>query len=353
MDTTNQSTLPSIPQPTVFIDVYAWLKAIDKHKRPVVEGVFRHALALCSLYTPAYYLAPGETDFNLPTLTTLQEWLKKPIARFLNVTDIANAGCKAWVSLAVDFPAPFLCYKTPFKKVAILHDTLAAEGHFGQAKIDTYTFGGRHNDAFAYVSTYSLHRFCRQQRLLKLNPKAEFIEYGCFHDLNELPVLSGSRNIGRSLSVHSLYRRKNIEDTLAFARYQELHHTHIGHNYDYSEDELFKVNYEKTAFLSAQSDENLHHAYKSVGYFICMSKDEGFSMPPMEAILYGVPTIVLSDIMVHREIYSPYGVNFLPIPFEGPVTHLLRVSEKDRQQIFERFHRAKVMQSLCAYLSEI
>ncbi len=357
MDTPNQFVFSQIQPDVVLVDVYAWLKAIEQHSRFVMEGVFRHAAALCKLYTPAVYVSPDEVLPSGYAFSVLKQHIGKEPRVVRSVQQISDLGCKAWVSLAVDFPAPFLYLKTPFKKVAILHDTLAGDGVFGPEKIEAYKFGGMHNDVFAYVSVYSLHRFQKAHRLLKLNPRAEYVQYGCFHDLTELPSLAGVRCMGDAVAVHSLYKRKRIEDSIAFCVNQGWKLTHLGHSYDYTKEDLYNLWVDSSVvFHGAVSDFLITQTYRTSGVFLCMSEDEGFSMPPMEAILYGVPTIILSNILPHREVYGDYGVNFFNVPLDlkaNPVTHLYSISEADRKNVFERYRFENVAKELNDYLAAL
>jgi len=59
----------------------------------------------------------------------------------------------------------------------------------------------------------------------------------------------------------------------------------------------------KINFLGYLSEQKLLETYKQAFLLIAPSKDEGFNLPPLEAMSLGVP-VLLSDIPVHREVYS-------------------------------------------------
>lgn len=344
------------PNRAVFVDVFAWLKAIDKFGTLVMEGVFRHTDKLARFYQPAYYLLDTEQDFSPLALDLLTEQLGCPITKYRSVRQIADAGCKVWLSPAVDFPAPFLSQKNlPFKKVAILHDTLAAKGHFNPQKPEQFRFGADNNDAFAYVSVSALHDFNRE--MVRHVRGIDYIRYGCFHAFDELPDLTGMVRIqDRALSVHSLYPRKNLFRSRELTQTLGLSHLHVGRNFEMPEAEFVNLAVDQgLRFLGPLSDHHLMQLYEQVGHFICMSRQEGFSMPPMEAILLGVPHILLSDILIHREIYGEYSVTFFPPdkPVGETIPLLYTISEENRKDLFERFSFSQVIRPLEHYLATI
>lgn len=56
-------------------------------------------------------------------------------------------------------------------------------------------------------------------------------------------------------------------------------------------------------FLGRASDAELKWLYQNASATVCLSMDEGFGLPPMEALTFGSP-VLISDIPVFREIYS-------------------------------------------------
>ena len=60
---------------------------------------------------------------------------------------------------------------------------------------------------------------------------------------------------------------------------------------------------ERIKLLGYLSEKELFKTYKKAFLLIAPSKEEGFNLPPLEAMSLGVP-VLLSDIPVHREVYS-------------------------------------------------
>jgi hypothetical protein len=109
------------------------------------------------------------------------------------------------------------------------------------------------------------------------------------------------------------------------------------------------------AFHGVLSEPNLLALYRSSLYYVFMSKEEGFSITPMEAILNGVPYVFLSDIPVHREIYGDLNVNFVPLGQAGsfPLVALKMVQDEDRHYLLERFQFSRLVQPFFAYLESV
>lgn len=66
---------------------------------------------------------------------------------------------------------------------------------------------------------------------------------------------------------------------------------------------------DKIEFYEKVSDEELIEFYNKAKGLISASLKEGFNLPPLEALSCGTP-VILSDISVHREIYSDIGIFF-------------------------------------------
>ena len=347
------------PQP-VLIDVYPWLKQIELRGFVPMEGVFRHAEALCRLYYPAVTYSATDTPFKSLTMDLLGEYLGKSVFVLRENEHPIDAqfemlGTKWWVSLAVDAPSPWLDRKTNVKKLAILHDSLSLEGVFGEFQKQQFIKGALSNDVFAYVSTTALHDFCKHLPQLKRSTPFEFVKYGCFHEFDADPLSASvltPRSSDRTISVSSIFPRKNIARAREITKALGLRHYHVGHRREMDETEFARLAIEEEVnFLGELSESTLRKVYRASQCFVCASFQEGFSMPAMEAILLGVPNILLSDIMAHREIYGSYAVNFFNP--KSPVQHvkadspfLYSVTEENRKEIFLRFSKETVMRPL-------
>lgn len=347
-------TNPYKPLPAVFLDVYAWLKAVEKFKTIPMEGVFRHADRWARICTPCYFLLPHEAPIEPAARMLLENYLGKNITCYTSEEMMLRDGLKVWLSPALDFVSPVIMRnKAPFIRVAILHDILAHQGHFGLGKPAQFEAGAAFNDVLAYVSVTTLHDFNAVAR--DHASRIAFIPYGCFHHLNEYPDVTGWRQGDMALSVHSLYRRKNFHIANAIVRQlMNYDHVHVGRNFEMDESELVSFSLKHgVRFLGPISDSALEDAYRYAGAFICMSHSEGFSMPPMEAMLYGVREIILSDIPIHREVYGRYSVTFLPPVMPRPEdAKFLRyvIPEEQRKDIFSRYSFENVARHLYDYL---
>ena len=337
----------------IFIDVYAWVTACETHGTVVMEGIFRHGERLCKKYRPAVYVLPNE-PLSVKGAMLLQRFIGKEIEVFSSVADLVKAECACWVSLAVDFPSPLLEEKTPFPKLSILHDTMAADGAFS-SKRALFNRGAKGNDVFAYVSVTALAAFTSSRFMGTVNPRAKFIKYGNFHTHDKLPELSDEIARKHLLAVHTLFKRKNIEQEIAFAQTNRIPFVHIGGNRgDYTPEWIAEQNCKPSVCLAGfVPDGVLAGAYKTAKAFICMSDDEGFSIPALEAILYGVPHIILSPITAHKEIYSRYSVTFLEKKAVGSVPFLYTITEADRLDAFKRYGADYVSSALDTYLDSL
>ena len=346
----------------VLVDIYPWALACEKQGAVAMEGIFRHADFLAQKYEPAYAVVLGE---HVPHegIKILTDYLRKPIVALQDATWsavsglIEGLGCKVWVSLAIDFVCPVICQQTPFKKVTIAHDMLAASGEFGPVKEQQAKRGLQWNDIFAYISVSTLHEVSCHE--LTYSRPCKFIKYGCFHTYSSLPVASGYCVSGLSLSVHSLYRRKNIEKVFALANKLGTTHYHIGQRYDSPSPTVWEqLLLNGLRYMGPVPDSTLHSMYSKASVFISMSSAEGFNMPPMEAILWGVPSIYLSDTLINREIYGALtGVAFcsLDAPRAVGIDNVvaLPLSKEDRGYVFEKYSLPNVTKNLENYLAEI
>ena len=85
-----------------------------------------------------------------------------------------------------------------------------------------------------------------------------------------------------------------------------------------------------------------------------LSTHEGFNIPPAEAVLYGVPSLVLSDIPVHREIYGSLGAVFVPVGTYPKLPQPLPViSDSARLSFLNALHEDVVLKPLDNYLQQL
>jgi glycosyltransferase involved in cell wall biosynthesis len=73
---------------------------------------------------------------------------------------------------------------------------------------------------------------------------------------------------------------------------------------------------DRVRFEAAVSDQRLANLLGGSRGLISASRDEGFGLPPLEALAMGKP-VILSDIPVYRELYSKWASFFPPGDAEG------------------------------------
>lgn len=78
--------------------------------------------------------------------------------------------------------------------------------------------------------------------------------------------------------------------------------------------------------LGYVSEPELVELYQCAELFIASSKDEGFNIPPLEAMACGIP-VICSDIPVHRELYSGSCLFFPPDDVTGLAQAIRRLRE--------------------------
>ncbi|MFE8884428.1 glycosyltransferase family 4 protein [Pseudarthrobacter enclensis] len=70
----------------------------------------------------------------------------------------------------------------------------------------------------------------------------------------------------------------------------------------------------KIRFLGGVTDSNLRWLYENASVLVFPSLDEGFGLPPLEALHFGCP-LILSDIPVFRELYSQHAQFVAPLDY--------------------------------------
>lgn len=349
--------LPFNPPTKVAVDVFNWLEVTQRFGEVPIEGVYRHAKALSSIYWPFYSLAEGEQDFNQATVARLSAYLGKEIVCTRTPERLHNLGVNCWISLGLNFSAPWLDRPMPFRKICILHDLIGVDGELGPAVKRAIFFGMAANDGFAYISTFALHCFSKFLPALH-RAKTDFIEYGCFHTFDASKLLGenivGARESDLALSVSTVSPRKQIALGRRVTQALKLRHQHVGRILDIPEDEIMRLSMQDgLVFLGPVSDRILGALYQKSGVFICSSREEGFSMPALEAILHGCNHVLLSDIPAHREVYGKVNATFFdPEGAVLPSFHYT-ITPAQRQLMFERYKFETVSADLRQYIDQI
>lgn len=355
---------PPLPPPKdydgcpVFVDVYSWILEIKKQGKLPITGPFRLAYALVSQqYWPAIILAQDD-QVLVEEITALSQVLGKNIAIFQKDLFAQAHPMKAWISIAVDHYCPYLPELPPHvKKVAILHDILSQKGVFGHANYLMFQAGIEQADALLCVSNTTKRAYYGSSLTSDRGMRLPIIPFPNCHRFDAFAedAIGLPRTI-HAVSLHSLFKRKNIERTMELSGYYLRSHTHVGALGDIDVKQWAEnVNTEKVHWHPYAIDPEIDQLLVQIDMFICSSLAEGFCMPPMEAMLNGVPYILLSDIPIHREIYGDFNVNFVS-PTLGDLTFPLRpksITEEDRKRLFFRNTYDNMVKGLNDYLQSI
>ncbi len=357
----------------VFVDLYPWIKFTSENPlspRVPMNGVFRHAVALCKYFTPALANYPYD-DLDKTALKRVEGFIGKPVKVINNDSSsgflydsVRYVGCKCWVSIAPDCSGPAALIPSKnrkYKTLAILHDTFSAQGDYLEQNQRNYEGAVTHTDAFAYVSKTAKETFRQYVSQNNLECKAQFIPYGAPHRYDVPPSHLGGKH---TLSLSTVGKNKNLSGLSKMADYFDTRHYHIGKFADISEEEaVFAAKSYCLNFTGELSDRMIDGFMSQSSAFFCLSYKEGFSMPPMEAIIAGVRRMVLSDIPVHQEIYG-----ILPeIVFVDPSNPLRHLEEKGykwiadlpeidfrwREYFFKKYEPAFLFRHILDYIKAI
>jgi hypothetical protein len=344
-----------VQERSVFLDVYPWIKASNCQGKLASGGIFRHAARLAELFVPAIALNDHEPEPYLAHLP-FKVTIVREYETFPNL----------WLSLGVDqcYPESFIWHDPNIVKATIVHDALPLKGYYGEGNKQLFKFGIENNDVLLPVSKDAL-RQCGKLRNCK-----EIIPYSCFYDpIFRPPALPISLRLGivtpvedkrafNSLSVFTLFDYKNLDEVYSYSRFFATNHFHIGAEADLISSAQVRNLHAagKLNWLGSCSDEGLISRLWETKLLIQLSDDEGFSMPPMEAMLCGVPHILLSDIPVHREIYGCYNISFVPpnsYPVRPVVSDLLKVSQADVEDVKKRFTFDRAIKPFLKYAASL
>ena len=97
----------------------------------------------------------------------------------------------------------------------------------------------------------------------------------------------------------------------------------------------------RVTHVPGANDNELAALLRGASALVSPSLEEGFGLPPLEALALGTP-VVLSDIPVYRELYSDWGQFFQPSDEEALAALLVRAAEgtlptHDPQAVRNRF----------------
>ena len=295
----------------VGVDVYVWLLRQLENLPIAIEGVYRHLPELIKTFTPVAYIPskgyrPPDFAFN-----KLEAYLGKKIEVYSSVAEVENK-VSVWLSTGIDFCPPDVWNKAKIKKACILHDAFSANGYYGDESKERFIFGAKHAEFIFPISATAKEQYYRACKNLALKlPVQEFFAYTAPHSYDYSPY--NQHHYRSSFSyVGSLYKRKNVLEAVKLANLFNRPLCVAGRYGDENLETLARLIFShKILYYGMLSDRGMSDLYWRTKYFVNLSKDEGFSMTPMEAIVHGVPHIILSDIPAHRENYSMQGVYFV------------------------------------------
>ena len=343
---------PTVRHDDVYFDCYTWLSEIRKRGGIPITGIFRTAQILNRHFRPAY-VWDGEDlskKFGDYEVLRLGAYLGQAIHVLRPHTMQKEA--RGFISLGVEQTPPRLSEKVKYR-IAILHDCMAARSVFGSLSRTRFSAGIGQNNVLLYVSESTrldYDRLLKQDRSLIALRQQKLLPFPQCHHLTELPLEDDQLKTVSSLSVHSLFPYKNMERLAEVIKAFPARHTHIGQNHltCLQTEEWNRLRKKhKITWNQNCSDADLVKAYRDTPYFFCLSRSEGFSLPPMEAILNGASFVVLSAIPAHLEVYGQYSVNFVsPEVGDYIPDNLKAITDNDRFRLFQQRTPAKMMAEL-------
>jgi len=136
-----------------------------------------------------------------------------------------------------------------------------------------------------------------------------------------------------------------IRDTAYFGRLQKL-----ARNLAISED---------IRYLGFVAEDDLIELYGRANVYITASRDEGFNLPPLEALACGT-SVICSDIPVHRELYEG-AVTFFPTDrpdllaqaIREPDGRDLRAKAEAAKAIIDRWSWTAMARKMASYFDEL
>src|SRR5690606_12255071 len=146
---------------SVAVDVYSLVAAAQQCPHVPIEGIYRHAHALCRILHAGMYLTPEEKELQWerfkPLIHLIDAVLPSPMLVVESLEEIALYKFRVWLSIGLDQACPILPFlpKINVYTVAVLHDAMAHDGVFGAGNIRTFMFGSANNDALLPVSQYA------------------------------------------------------------------------------------------------------------------------------------------------------------------------------------------------------
>ncbi len=191
---------------------------------------------------------------------------------------------------------------------------------------------------YAPTVTAPIHAFYNGVDAAAFNKKSETIENKTSE--NKAPYLLTPY----LLTVGAIERRKNIEVILdmmtrlkdASIKLYILGGIRDQAYFDALQTQIKQLNLtERVQYLGFQDEAALIQRYQQAAIFITASKDEGFNIPPLEAMACNVP-VICSDIPVHQELFSDAALFFAVHSAQELSAQELSAQELSAQELGEK-----------------
>lgn len=162
------------------------------------------------------------------------------------------------------------------------------------------------------VSEFSKNELIKLYDLADDDIDVVYNSYGSIETKIQQNVISGfgliESNYYLTIGSHNFHKNQSFIIKLAEA-HPEKTFVIVGERESRAFDRVKQYDVGNVVYTGYVSDEKLVSLYYYALGFIFPSLYEGFGIPPLEAIVYGCPKVAVSNIPVHREIYSK-GVYF-------------------------------------------
>lgn len=255
-------------------------------------------------------------------------------------------------------------YKSVGKKIVIVHDVYhwIDQQRYSFIPRLFYNLAAqacRHCNKIITISNYSKNQI---SRVLKIEPKKIAV---CYESINPAFLIKNSSLLSKNqlgilpddycLIIMSISSRNKYKNLLAniklfhrliqLKQYNNSHIVFVGGNLDTNQllkKYLFKHQLLTRAhFFQFVSDQELQYLYQNAQYLFFLSQEEGFGLPPLEALANHTFPII-ADTGAIQEIYSPYLPTFNPTKLESIVQYLHALDNKRKKQII-KFARTKLL----------
>jgi len=356
-----------------------------------VDGLFYKASGIGRYYE---FLVRGLTERGCEIYTAVPERLKEEFSKDFGDLDSVKAlfvpyekfspraffsqgqllaSLKNKVSHFI-YPHVNVPLQVPKNVIVTVHDLIPLTKYWEGSKINRLIFKSFVGHSVRYATSVITISHQTEKQVAELFPKAAnktVTIYRTFEPkLRQMAQDSFENPVGALyfLYVGNRKKHKNLEPVLKALSLVEDNGTKFvvaGPKEGSGQDEIERLAdqlcmKERVQFFVSPSDEMLASLYKNARFLIQPSLIEGFGLPPLEALSFGVP-VLLSDIPIFREIYEDVPEYFDPLSVEDIAGKLRRwvdrnanlsVEPANVSRILSKFDREKVLDSYISLLEE-